>query len=238
MRFPRSLAVSGSTLFVAEGNRIWQIRDSTDSGTAISANVSLSGSLAFDSVLISTVPAVTGVFPSSASAYNFGGNTPSSASVSGNTGTLSFTGGVAPSGTNSFSVTSLPSPPMTPGGYALQVTVKNAGVSVLTATFPYFTRGDGRLESMTGNTLSLYSGGLAFPYAVSSTGFLAEIPDFSLFPSSSLAEETTVSDRIVEGFSMSSDTKVLTLSYVEYVRFDCVSGRHVKRQRVIKIPLR
>ncbi len=92
---------------------------------------------------------------------------------------------------------------------------------------------------MTGNVVSVVSEGLSFPYGITSGGaYQNGISNFSAFVAAAPAAETFESDRIVEDFKVSAAGGVLTLSYVEYVRYDCVGGRHTKRERVLKIPLR
>ncbi|MFB0964829.1 MAG: hypothetical protein QMC36_03950 [Patescibacteria group bacterium] len=44
--------------------------------------------------------------------------------------------------------------------------------------------------------------------------------------------------RFVRNFRTDSDGKTLTVRYDEFVRYDCLNGNHVTRERIWKIPLR
>lgn len=235
-RFPRSLAFSGGALFVAEGDRVLRITDSNETGGAFSADLNVAAPTAFDSATVSFLP--SGTPPSATAAYAVGGNAPTAVSVSGGTGTLTFSGASLPGGIAAVSISPIASPPASPGGYAVRVTLTNAGVTVADGVFPYFTKGDGRLETMTGNLVAVWTGGLSFPRSVTSTGFVDGIGTAEDFPNSWNAAVRAVSDRYVENVDVRVGTNAVTVSYVEYVEFDCLAGRHVKRERIVKIPVR
>jgi hypothetical protein len=69
-------------------------------------------------------------------------------------------------------------------------------------------------------------------------GFVSEdLTAFSNLPNVATATARVDSPRFVEAFETASDGKTLTIRFVEFIRYDCLSGNHVKRERIFKIPL-
>jgi prepilin-type N-terminal cleavage/methylation domain-containing protein len=237
IRFPRSVAVSGSALLVAEGHRVLSVADSPDTGSSFSATANAGAGISFDSASVSILPSA-GTLPSASGSYTFAGTNPTTVAAGGSSATLTFSGGVAATGNTAFSI-AMSTPPAAAGSYAVRIVLQNAGTTVFDQTFPYFTKGDGNLATMAGNTVTVVADGLPYPNSLTSGGTFANgIADPANFPLTATPAETDASDRIVENFRTSVTGNILTASYTEYVQFDCVSGRHVKRDRVLKIPLR
>lgn len=56
IRFPRSLALSGDSLFIAEGEHILKVEDSTEDGSAFSVIAPVLGGFSFDTAEVSILP--------------------------------------------------------------------------------------------------------------------------------------------------------------------------------------
>lgn len=105
-------------------------------------------------------------------------------------------------------------------------------------TFPYFTKGDGLLETNTGNILKTLSGGFVYPYNITGPTTWSGTIDWSSVLSKNPAGEEIVSHLPIQDLNFSVAGKVLTIKYHEYTKYDCTGGKHQIEERVVKVLLR
>ncbi|MDQ1343956.1 MAG: hypothetical protein QG650_676 [Patescibacteria group bacterium] len=138
-------------------------------------------------------------------------------------------------------MTGIPASAVASASYQATVQYFLSGTEKYRRTIPYFTAGDGNPLTMGDNAYEVTDTGATYPVKASfgGGGFVSEdLTAFGNLPNVAAAATRIDSPRFVEAFETASDGKTLTVRFIEFIRYDCLSGNHVKRERIFKIPLR
>lgn len=241
---PTSLYFSGSSLLVASsGNgRIFMLSDgegngSTFSGTfrvakAFSANI-----IRFTFPDIPTIMAPTGHGSFHLSSFW----SPSDTVSTWSTLTYVFSGSTPSfvTGTDyTFVIDSISPVPTNFWNHIVTIDFLSGSTLRSSDTFAYFTKGDGSLETNTGNSLRTLSGFFVYPHHITSAEAWSGTIDWGMILGQNPPWEEIHSYLPVQDLNFEVNGKVLTVKYREYMKYDCIAGKHQMQERLAKILLR
>lgn len=245
IRHPREIAIDGASVFVTEDRRVWEIQGNPASDPSVlSGSFEIPSAFSFDTVEISLGGGSVPSADAADYAFDFG---PASgtAAVVGSVSTLEL------GSTFSYSagdVAQILASGITPGGSAAagwyQATLRYlaGGTEQYHRTVAYFVKGDGDPFTPADNAVRIVADSIPYPNGLSVSGgtpsYETDVADFAALPASATVARSESSKRVVDGLNFSLSDSLLTLTFNEYVRFDCVGGQHVKRERIFKIPVR
>lgn len=243
MRHPHAIATNGEDVRIAESGRVFGVLGNPPTnGSAFSGSFDSDVAFSFDTVTVTLgggrIP------PSDFTDYSFDFvPVTGSASVAGSTVTLTFSGSTPSYAVGSraeLNINDIPATVVSAGAYQASVRYLLSGVEKYRRVLPYFVTGDADPLTLSDNLFEVTATGAKYPgnLAFSSGTFsYSDLSSFAGIPNAAALSNVVTSTRMVEGFRTESDGRTLTVRFVEFVRYDCLGGNHVKRERVVKIPL-
>lgn len=244
MRHPNSIATDGTDVRIGESGRIFGILGNpVINGSALSGSFVSDAAFTFDTVKITLGSTRTPPADFTKYAFDFvpAGGT---ATVAAKTATVSFSGATFSYSVGALAkvnVASIAAPAVPYGWHQATVQYFLSGVLKYSRTLPYFVSTDADPLTLDDDTFEVSGTGLTYPSDLHfSSGVFAygDLSDYNGLPNRAAWATTVRSTRLVDDFKTDSDGKTLTVRYSEYLRYDCLGGNHVKRERVFKIPLK
>ncbi|MDD5377348.1 MAG: prepilin-type N-terminal cleavage/methylation domain-containing protein [Candidatus Gracilibacteria bacterium] len=249
IRRPTSLSFSGGTLLIASsGNgKIYNLQDgdsgngSVFSGTFRVANNFSADNLKFTFSGISSLSSPTSPASFTLSGVGITQNIPNDLLNTGANLQYTFTGGAqsfSTGNTYTFTVNNILPLPTTFGNNTVQIDFLSGSILQYSDTFHYYSKGDGTLESSTGNILKTLSEGIIYPHnIVGPTAWSGTIDWNSVLGQNPTGEEIS-SSLPIQDFSFQTTGKILSIRYHEYKNYDCMLGKHQVEERIKKVLLR
>ncbi|MDD2891410.1 MAG: prepilin-type N-terminal cleavage/methylation domain-containing protein [Candidatus Gracilibacteria bacterium] len=245
IRKPTSLYFSGNILLIASsGNgKIFSLQDGdTGNGSTFSGAFQVANNFQADNIRFTfsgisfvTQPTTTGDFildgvtqklddvvtPGTNLQYTLSG------------GVQNFSAGTL----YKFRVSNISTPPTTPGNYTVQIDFLSGNTLQYFDTFHYFTKGDGSLESNTGNIIKIISGGHIYPHNITGANNWDSTIDWNTVLGQNPPGNEVFSSLPIQDFSSHVIGKILTLRYHQYIKYDCILGKHQIEEKIFKILL-
>lgn len=128
--------------------------------------------------------------------------------------------------------------PSNPGNHTVTVDFFNGGTVQYSDTFAYFTKGDGQLETSTGNVLRVLSGSLEYPNHILGPNTWSSSINWNTVLAGDPPGAEIRSHLPVQDLNFSIDGKILTVKYHEFSKYDCTGGKHQVEEKVVKVLLK
>lgn len=128
--------------------------------------------------------------------------------------------------------------PTNTGSHTLTLHFYSGSTIQYSHIIPYFTKGDNRLETASGNALKVVQSGIDFPHNLTSSSvYSGTIIDWSSAINSSDTNEI-LSPGFVDGFTWNKTGNLLTLQWNQYNYYDCINEKHKVSERILKFILK
>ncbi len=119
----------------------------------------------------------------------------------------------------------------------MQIDFLSGGILQYSETFSYYTKGDGSLESSTGNVLKIAASNLIYPNNIIGANSWQNTINWTTVLGVNPPGEEISSSFPIQDLSFQKTGNILTVRYHEYIHYDCILGKHTVTEKIQKIRL-
>jgi hypothetical protein len=237
INLPVDIVFSGSSLLIANAGdgKILSYQDSEGIDTEFTREFYVSRPFTFNSFSLEPDSGALSA-PTNTGSYVFSRFTPlvgdTAIAGTGLTYVFSWSQNTFTGTLYKMSVTGIVWAPTTPWSHRMKISFLSGWTLVYQDYFPWYTVGDGKLETSTGNVLKILESDIDFPHNLQ-LGSWARNVDYSSFIAT-VPLQTYISTFPIRNFSYSIVDNILTLHWEEYSYYDCLTEKHKVQERVYK----
>lgn len=236
---PTDITLSGSSLLIANAGRgeILEYKD----GEWVSSPLAITfiPNKTFDTDSLAIIYDETGIFSSgNISTSSFTNSWIAQVTASGLLQIFDSTSTVSSGSTHTLNLSNLTNTPTSTGSHTLTLHFYSGSTLRHSHTTPYFTKGDGRLDTTSGNVLKVIQSSIDFPHNLTSSSvYSSTITDWSSAINSSDTNEV-LSPGFIDGFTWNKTGNILTLQWDKYNYYDCLGEKHKTSEQIMKFLLK
>ena len=235
---PVDILLSGNSLLIANaGNgKILAYQDGSGSSSYFSQEFKVSKDFTFNKIWFAADSGSALSWSTNTGSFSFSGFTQKSndsVSTSPLIYTFTWSQNTSTGTLYNISINSVAWAPTSTGSHIMKLSFYSGSTLVYKDSLPWYTVGDGQLETPTGNILSILAENLDFPHNLQSDTSWSGTLDYSSFITSTPLE-TYSSDTPIRNFSYHIESGILTASWEEYTYYDCLTENHKIQDRLYK----